>query len=151
MVNKRAIDRCVKKRSRPFPHPRPSACICGSKVRSPFPHPRPSVCICGSKERSTGASKRAIDLSPSASINVHLRFKSATGASKRDLALSPIRVHQRVSAVQKSDRPVRQKEISPFPPSASINVHLRFKSAIGLTIELSELSQVQFNQEPPNH
>jgi len=25
----------VKKSDRPFPHPRPSACICGSKVRSP--------------------------------------------------------------------------------------------------------------------
>jgi len=50
------------------------------KSDRPFPHPRPSVCICGSKERSTGASKRAIDL-------------------------SPIRVHQRVSAVQKCDLP----------------------------------------------
>ncbi|MCW6053919.1 hypothetical protein K4039_28675 [Lyngbya sp. CCAP 1446/10] len=34
---KRAIGRCVKKRSRPYPHPRPSACICGSKVRSALP------------------------------------------------------------------------------------------------------------------
>jgi len=55
-------DRCVKKSDRPFPHPRPSAWICGSKVRSP------------------GASKRAIDL-------------------------SPIRVHPRVSAVQKCALP----------------------------------------------
>ncbi|MCY7383124.1 MAG: hypothetical protein LH628_11195 [Microcoleus sp. CAN_BIN18] len=44
-----------------------------------------------------------------------------------------------------------RKEISPVPPSASISVHLRFKSAIDLSRELSELSQVQFNQEPPNH
>jgi len=32
------------------------------KSDRPFPHPRPSACICGSKVRSTGASKRAIDL-----------------------------------------------------------------------------------------
>jgi hypothetical protein len=56
---KSAIDRCVKKRARPFPHPRPSACICGSKVRSPLRQ----------KERST--------FPPSASISVYLRFKSA--------------------------------------------------------------------------
>ncbi|MEO9124593.1 MAG: hypothetical protein ABI262_07885 [Microcoleus sp.] len=70
----------VKKRSRPFPHPRPSACICGSKERS-------------------------------------------TGASKRDLDLSPIRVHPRVSAVQKCDRPYVKKRSRPFPhprPSACI-------------------------------
>ena len=57
----------------------------------------------------------------------------STGASKRAIALSPIRVHQRASAVQKCDRPVRQKERSTFPPSASIRVSLRFKSAIGLS------------------
>jgi len=74
------------------------------KCDRPFPHPRPSAYICGSKVRSTGASKRAIDL-------------------------SPIRVHPRVSAVQKCDRPLRQKERSTFPPSASIRVHPRFKSA----------------------
>ncbi|MEG4284738.1 hypothetical protein QUB68_16540 [Microcoleus sp. A006_D1] len=49
--------------------------------------------------------------------------------NKRAIALSPIRVHQRASAVQKCDRPVRQKERSPFPPSASISVHQRFKRA----------------------
>ncbi len=87
---KRAIDRCVKKGDRPFPHPRSSARLSGSKERSP-------------------------------------------GASKRAIARSPIRVHQPESAVQKCDRPVRQKERSPFPPSASISLHLRFKSAIALT------------------
>jgi len=79
-----AVQKCdrpyVKKSDRPFPHPRLSACIRGSKVRSTFRQ----------KDRST--------FPASASIRVHPRFKRA-------IALSPIRVHQRVSAVQKSDRP----------------------------------------------
>jgi hypothetical protein len=109
---------------------------------------------------------------------VYPRFKSAIDlSSKRSIDLSRIRVHPRPSAVQKSDRPFVKKidrpfphprpsacicgskERSTFPPSASISVYLRFKSAIALsskraidlTIELSELSQVKFNQEPPNH
>ncbi|MEG5059562.1 hypothetical protein QUB60_16575 [Microcoleus sp. A2-C5] len=69
--------------------------------------------------------KEISPLPPSASINVHQRFKRA-------IDLTPIRVHQRASAVQKCDRPMRQKGRSPVPPSASINVHLRFKSAIDL-------------------
>jgi hypothetical protein len=52
---------------------------------------------------------------PSASIRVYLRFKSAIAlTSKRDLALSPIRVHQRASAVQKSDRPYVKKSDRQF-------------------------------------
>ena len=94
---------------------------------------------------------------PSASINVYLWFKSAIAiSSKRAIALSPIRVHPRVSAVQKCDRPFVKKsdrpsphprpsayicgskERSAFPPSASISVHLRFKSAIGRCVKKSD-------------
>jgi hypothetical protein len=94
---------------------------------------------------------------PSASIPVYQRFKSAIG-------LSPIRVHQRVSAVQKCDRPVRQKERSTFPhprpsacicgskvrstlpPSASIRVYLRFKSAIGLSSKRAIAPSINTNK-----
>ena len=102
---KSAIDPFVKKSDRPFPHPRPSACICGSKVRS-------------------------------------------TGASKRELALSPIRVHPRISAVQKCDRPVRQKERSTLPPSASISVYQRFKSAINRCVKKSDRTFYKYQQAP---
>jgi len=134
-----AIGRCVKKGDRPFPHPRPSACICGSKARSPFP--------------------------PSASISIYLRFKSAIDlTSKRAIGRSPIRVHQRVSAVQKCDRPFphprpsacicgskvrspfRQKERSPLPPSASISVYLRFKSAIDRCVKKSDRIFYKYKQ-----
>ncbi|MEG4342185.1 hypothetical protein QUB70_02685 [Microcoleus sp. A003_D6] len=59
-------------------------------------------------------------------------------------------VHKPSVAVQKCDRPGASKSAIDLSPSASINVHLRFKSAIALCIELSELSEVQFNQEHPN-
>jgi len=85
-------------------------------------------------EAQVGDGPKEISPFPSsASISVHLRFKSAIGlTSKRAIDLSPIRVHQRASAVQKCDRPVRQKGRSTLPPSASVRVYLRFKSAIDL-------------------
>jgi hypothetical protein len=94
-------------------------------------HPTEAQVGDGPKERSP--------FPPSASISVYQRFKSAIAlTSKRAIALSRIRVHQRVSAVQKCDRPVRQKESSPFPPSASIRVYLRFKRAISRCVKKSD-------------
>ena len=56
------------------------------------------------KERASEAIPSALDLT-----------------SKRAIALYPIRVHQRVSAVQKCDRPYVKKSDWPFP----IRVHQR--------------------------
>ena len=74
---KSAIDPFVKKSDRPFPHPRPSACICGSKVRSTLRQ----------KERSA--------FPPSASVRVYLRFKSA-------IDLIPISCFYEIPAFDKS-------------------------------------------------
>ena len=107
-ASKRAIDRSPIR-----VHPRVSAV---QKRDHPFPHPRPSAYICGSKVRSTLRQKERSAVPPSASISVYLRFKSVIG-------LSPIRVHQRVSAVQKCDRPFVKKSDRPYPhprPSACI-------------------------------
>jgi len=107
-ASKRAIDRSPIR-----VHPRVSAV---QKRDRPFPHPRPSAYICGSKVRSTLRQKERSAVPPSASISVYLRFKSV-------IAISPIRVHPRASAVQKSDRPYVKKSDRPFPhprPSACI-------------------------------
>ncbi|MEG5059551.1 hypothetical protein QUB60_16520 [Microcoleus sp. A2-C5] len=64
-------------------HPRVSAVQKGDR---PFPHPRPSTCICGSKGRSPGTSKRNLPLPP---IRVHQR---ASAVQKCD---RPVRQKER--------------------------------------------------------